>query len=331
MTGELTHAAPLSAVDEIQVTREDGGLLVRAVKNIVRDDPYLDAHFPGRTIFPGIFVLECAQQAVAQAVAGHWPGGPTRLREVKSLRFTGAMHPGEQLHVRAAVRVMGSEMARADCTCQRDDGTEVARLVLEFCAGFDEPGPAGEAGPAGEQWPVPPDDGLPAIDYGRIRSILPHGPEMVLVDQARWVTPGQELLATKAITGAELCYQQLPGGLPHDRYAYPASLIIESFGQAAVVLWQSGPQAQAIGDRLLMFAAARGCRFEAAAYPGDLLRHQVRFERSIAGSGFASGETWVGDRRIAVMASIIAVIRPATLLPADSRGPALVSGSATRA
>jgi 3-hydroxyacyl-[acyl-carrier-protein] dehydratase len=153
-------------------------------------------------------------------------------------------------------------------------------------------------------------------DYGEIRSVLPHGPQMVLVDRVEWLEPGQALRAIKAVTGSEPCYEHLPPGLPRERYAYPASLIIESFGQAAVVLWASKPGALDLAQKVLMFAAARDCRLEGQAFPGDVLRHEVRFERSIADSGFATGETWAGDRRIATMGSVIAVVRPISLLPA---------------
>jgi 3-hydroxyacyl-[acyl-carrier-protein] dehydratase len=153
-------------------------------------------------------------------------------------------------------------------------------------------------------------------DYAQIRQILPHGAAMVLVDRVDWLEPGRALRAYKAVSGCEPCYHHLPPGLPADRYAYPVSLIIESFGQAALVLWHSMPQSPVSGHSLLMFAAARNCRFEGRVYPGDVLRHEVEFERSIADTGFAKGETWVGDRLIATMGSFIAVARPAQLLPA---------------
>lgn len=153
-------------------------------------------------------------------------------------------------------------------------------------------------------------------DYGDIRSVLPHGPQMVLVDRVEWLDPGRELRALKAVTGSEPCYQHLAAGLPRERYAYPASLIIESFGQAAVLLWASRLGSLRLDGKLLMFAAARNCRLNGRAYPGDVLRHEVRLDRPIADSGFASGETWAGNRRIATMGSVIAVLRPASLLPA---------------
>jgi len=139
---------------------------------------------------------------------------------------------------------------------------------------------------------------------------------MMLVDQVEWLDPGRALRAVKAISGSEPCYQHLPPGLPRERYAYPVSLIIESFGQAAVVLWQSGADAGFTGgETLLAFAAARDCRFEAHAYPGDILRHEVEFEHAVSGTGFAKGEIWVGDRRIATIGSVIAVRRAGLTRP----------------
>lgn len=148
------------------------------------------------------------------------------------------------------------------------------------------------------------------LDYPQIRAILPHGASMVLLDRVDRLVPGRELSAVKAVSGTDPCYAGLPPGLPLARYAYPRSLILESFGQAAAVLWHSTTGACAGPDRLLMFAAARDVRFLAQAYPGDVLRHDVRWEHSVADTGFATGSTWVGGRQIAAMGSFIAVLRP---------------------
>lgn len=157
----------------------------------------------------------------------------------------------------------------------------------------------------------------PLAEFGDIRGVLPQGPPMVLVDRVEWLEPGRALRATKAISGSEPCYCDLPTGLPRRSYAYPPSLILESFGQAAAVLWHTYDGALNDPTKVLMFAAARDCRFTGRAYPGDVLRHEVRLENAVANTGFASGETWVDDRRIAVMGSFIAVVRPVTVLPAS--------------
>jgi 3-hydroxyacyl-[acyl-carrier-protein] dehydratase len=154
-------------------------------------------------------------------------------------------------------------------------------------------------------------------EFGEIRAILPQGTPMVLIDRVEWMEPGHSARAIKAISGSEPCYLDLPPGLPAQRYAYPPSLMIESFGQAAAVLWLSKEGGMAGPLDTLMFAAARDCRFHGRAYPGDVLRHEVRLESSVAKTGFATGETWVGERRIATMGSFIAVVRAVASLPAS--------------
>jgi 3-hydroxyacyl-[acyl-carrier-protein] dehydratase len=125
-------AAPLAAVDRLEVSPRDGGLLVLASKEIVADDPYLAAHFPGQAVYPGVFVLETARQAVAAAL-GAGPGGLADLARVRSLRLTGVLRPGERLDVEVTVIIPPDGAApRADGRARRADGTEVARLALEF-------------------------------------------------------------------------------------------------------------------------------------------------------------------------------------------------------
>jgi 3-hydroxyacyl-[acyl-carrier-protein] dehydratase len=125
-------AAPLAAVDEVRAVPLDGGLEVLARKEISAADPYLPAHFPGRVIYPGVFVLETVRQAVV-AAAGERDGVLPDVAVVRSVRFHTALHPGQRLEVSATVGApdaAGRMLVRA--RCRRPDGTEVARLVLEF-------------------------------------------------------------------------------------------------------------------------------------------------------------------------------------------------------
>jgi 3-hydroxymyristoyl/3-hydroxydecanoyl-(acyl carrier protein) dehydratase len=125
------YAAPLSAVDHMQVRRADPGLVVTATKDIVTGDPYLAAHFPGRTVYPGVFVLETVRQA-AIAALGEGPGGLAELSAVCSLRFAGAMHPGERLCAEVTITPAAGGGFRAAARCRRADGSDVARMTLEF-------------------------------------------------------------------------------------------------------------------------------------------------------------------------------------------------------
>jgi 3-hydroxyacyl-[acyl-carrier-protein] dehydratase len=149
------------------------------------------------------------------------------------------------------------------------------------------------------------------LDHARIRALLPHRHPMLLVDRVEELAPGVSLTAVKAVTGSEPCYRDLPDDASADRYAYPMSLLVESFGQAAAILWLvSAAEMGRPGHGLPMFAAARDCRLEQPVYPGDVVRHRVRLDQVVEGAAFAAGESWVGETRVASFGSMLAVIRP---------------------
>lgn len=146
--------------------------------------------------------------------------------------------------------------------------------------------------------------------HAEIRAALPQRYPLLLVDQVIELQPGRSITTIKAITATEPCYAWLPDGAGEWRWAYPRSLLIESFGQSAALLWLGSSPAEPDGDGTLMFAAARDFAFEGAAYPGDVLRHEVRLDSVLAGTAFAAGETWAGPRRIATVSTLIATRRP---------------------
>jgi 3-hydroxyacyl-[acyl-carrier-protein] dehydratase len=162
------------------------------------------------------------------------------------------------------------------------------------------------------------------LDLGAIRRLLPHGHPMVLLDRVVAVEPGVGLRAIKAISGSEPCYADVAPGLPPECYAYPSSLLVESFGQAAALLWLLSNDAPELSeDLVLMFAAARDCEFTGLAYPGDVLRHDVRLVQVAAGTAFVSGTTHTRpSRQIASFGSLIAAVRPRPSLVGASVDPA---------
>jgi 3-hydroxyacyl-[acyl-carrier-protein] dehydratase len=149
------------------------------------------------------------------------------------------------------------------------------------------------------------------MNVAQIRAVLPQRHPLLLVD--RVLSRGERSIETiKAITATEPCYARLGDDAGVDDYAYPASLLIESFGQSAALLWLDDAIAGA-GD-VLLFVGARDYTVEGHAYPGDTVRHVVHLERVVADTAFATGESWVGDRRIAVIGSLMAARRPADTL-----------------
>ncbi|MDM4718673.1 beta-hydroxyacyl-ACP dehydratase [Micromonospora sp. WMMA1363] len=156
------------------------------------------------------------------------------------------------------------------------------------------------------------------LDHHQIRALLPQRYPLLLVDRVLSMTPGTRIEAVKAVTGTESCYRDLTDAAPPGDYAYPASLVVESLGQTAALLWLAGADPPVGDDQVLMFVGARDVRFDGAAFPGDVLRHTVHLERVIADTAFATGETYVGDRRVAYVGTLMAARRPRTALAAPA-------------
>ncbi|MFF4762933.1 3-hydroxyacyl-ACP dehydratase FabZ family protein [Streptomyces sp. NPDC001292] len=151
---------------------------------------------------------------------------------------------------------------------------------------------------------------MTTLEHADIRRILPHRHPVLLVDRVLEIEPGVRLVATKTVTGSELCYAGLDEDLPASAYAYPASLLVESFGQSGAVLWLYSAAAK--GEQrggTLIFGSARDVTINGGAYPGDVLRHVVEIDRIIGDNAFMRGEIWVGDRRIVTLGSVLAVVR----------------------
>lgn len=148
------------------------------------------------------------------------------------------------------------------------------------------------------------------LECADIRRILPHGHPMILVDRVLDLDRGRSIVATKSITVGELCFQRLAPDAPLHCYRYPASLLLESFGQAAALLWLHGTSRAAMEDGdVLMLAAARNCEIEGSALPGDTVRHVARIEHVVGDNTFVSGASYIGERRIASIGSMVAVMR----------------------
>jgi 3-hydroxyacyl-[acyl-carrier-protein] dehydratase len=141
------------------------------------------------------------------------------------------------------------------------------------------------------------------LEHVQICDILPQGHPMVLVDRVLSLQPGVSITAVKAVSGSEPCYA---GGR---HFAFPVALLLESFGQAAALLWLS-QRGSPSGDEVLMLTTVRDCLIEGTAYPGDTLRHVAQLDNVVGDTVIVRGETWVEGRRIAVIGSMVATLRP---------------------
>jgi 3-hydroxyacyl-[acyl-carrier-protein] dehydratase len=137
----VLFAAPLSAVDRVEVLRRDDGsaLELSADKTINPEDPYMPAHFPGFTIYPGAFIVETVLQAVALADAASDRHVPT-IATVRHLRLLAPLLANDTLSCSVNVTPREPpELHEVVADVRRGDGRAVARLDCEIR--FDADGP----------------------------------------------------------------------------------------------------------------------------------------------------------------------------------------------
>ena len=148
------------------------------------------------------------------------------------------------------------------------------------------------------------------LEHADVKRILPHRHPILQIDRVVEFEPDRRIVATKAISGCEPCYADLADDADH---RFPASLLVESMGQAGGLLWlHSAALAGEPRAGTLIFGSARDLTLAGAAYPGDVLRHVVELENVKGDNAFMRGESWVDDRLIMTVDSMLAVLREDT-------------------
>ncbi|MEP7206909.1 MAG: 3-hydroxyacyl-ACP dehydratase FabZ [Casimicrobiaceae bacterium] len=102
----LPHRYPFLLVD--RVLTSEPGRFIRAVKNVTRNEPFFDGHFPGFPVMPGVLIIEALAQAAA--ILSHLTLGtksdPKALiffAGIDNARFRRQVVPGDQLVLEAEV------------------------------------------------------------------------------------------------------------------------------------------------------------------------------------------------------------------------------------
>ena len=69
-----------------------------AIKHVSNAEEYLKDHFPTYPVLPGVMMIETMTQAARHVIARH-SETPMVLGQVKALKFSGMVRPGQSLQV----------------------------------------------------------------------------------------------------------------------------------------------------------------------------------------------------------------------------------------
>ena len=92
----LPHGLSFRFIDRI--LEISPGERIVALKNVTSNEPYLQGHFPGNPLMPGVLLLE----AMAQTAGLLLPAGSSAfLAQIKEARFRRPIIPGDQIRIEA--------------------------------------------------------------------------------------------------------------------------------------------------------------------------------------------------------------------------------------
>lgn len=125
----LPHRYPFLLIDRVLEAAPNDHIV--AVKNVSASDPFLQGHFPGNPVVPGVLIVEAIAQAAA--VLGHlsYENGLSTcyLTEVQSARFRKPVVPGDVMRFEAKVVKRRPPFFWFDAQCLVD-GEPVAEVKL---------------------------------------------------------------------------------------------------------------------------------------------------------------------------------------------------------
>ncbi|WP_370422128.1 3-hydroxyacyl-ACP dehydratase FabZ family protein [Streptomyces sp. QH1-20] len=296
MTGTLTRDSGISPVagrvSVVSPRGDDGNAATRFT--VSPDEPVFAGHYPDFPIFPGVCVVDCAHRG-ALATAPE----PVELAAVESARFTGPAFPGDVLDFALKWRRKdGDWRLSATATTERGAAASV-RLRYRAAGSAPQPPDAGADAP-----PVATRAGGEA-ELPEVADLLPHRYPMLLVDRITALVPGERITVVKTVTHNEPWYAGLAPG--HD-LAYPASLLVESWGQAAGLLASAAaPDAR---SQVMLFGSVSQAVLHRPVLPGDVVEHRITLSRSLGDSVIFEGESRSEAGPVMSVGQMVMAFRP---------------------
>ena len=131
----LPHAFPFRVIDRILDIEK--GKRATALKNVSKDEPYCQGHFPKEPILPGVLILEAMAQTGGLAFESSFEErekGIPALASIEAFRVKKGVIPGDQLIIEAEVLRIFSNLAKVKVLAKVNEET-VAEGTLVLAKG----------------------------------------------------------------------------------------------------------------------------------------------------------------------------------------------------
>lgn len=130
------HVNPLNAMKFClvdRITSISAGDSISTIKNVSLAEEYLQDHFPGFSVLPGVMMVEAMVQSCAwlSRVTDDFQYSTLLLKQAKAVKFNNFLKPGQTLCVTATMKKNEDSTATFQASGTVDDQSAVsARLVL---------------------------------------------------------------------------------------------------------------------------------------------------------------------------------------------------------
>ena len=121
-----------SLVDQIKELEK--GKSITAVKNLSLAEEYLQDHFPGFAVMPGVLMVESIVQAGAWLMryTNDFQYSTVLLKQTKAIRFNSFVTPGKQLQVSLSIQKWEDNLCTLKASSEVEGEAAVSgRIVLE--------------------------------------------------------------------------------------------------------------------------------------------------------------------------------------------------------
>ncbi len=135
----------------------------------------------------------------------------------------------------------------------------------------------------------------PFLNFEEVRSLLKQRFPMLMIDSVVAIDPEKRIQAIKNVTGNEM---QFLGHFP-DQAVMPGTLIVETIGQAASILFSKITGAGLKPGEFLVLGTINNMRFLVPVVPGDRMEIDVKVLKLVGDLALVEGAVTVDGTLVA--------------------------------